>query len=101
VIQLAKKRAKAEKKEKKPKVLMGVQQNLIYCDDETKSIITFLCEQSNSLYNCGLYWARQLFFKTGKIISKFDPIYEVGGNMFDQRGKNKTLERHYKMSQTE
>jgi IS605 OrfB family transposase len=81
VIQLAKKRAKAQKKEKKPKVLMGVQQNLIYCDDETKSIITFLCEQSNSLYNCGLYWARQLFFKTGKIISKFDPIYEVGGNI--------------------
>jgi len=77
VIQLA-------KKEKKPKVLMGVQQNLIYCDDETKAIIKFLCEQANSLYNCGLYWARQLFFKTGKIISKFDPIYEVGGNIHAQ-----------------
>ncbi|MDF5722427.1 MAG: transposase [Rhizonema sp. PD37] len=63
---------------------MGVQQNLIYCDNDTKSIITFLCEQSNSLYNCGVYWARQLFFKTGKIISKFDPIYEVGGNIHAQ-----------------
>ncbi len=63
---------------------MGVQQNLIYCDNDTKSIITFLCEQSNNLYNCGLYWARQLFFKTGKIISKFDPIYEVGGNIHAQ-----------------
>gem|GEM_PF-5340443 len=72
------------KKEKKPKVLIGVQQNLIYCDDDTKSIITFLCEQSNSLYNCGVYWARQLFFKTGKIISKFDPIYEVGQNIHAQ-----------------
>ncbi|MBR8833944.1 MAG: transposase [Stigonema ocellatum SAG 48.90 = DSM 106950] len=63
---------------------MGIQQNLIYCDADTKSIIKFLCEQSNSLYNCGIYWARQLFFKTGKIISKFDPIYEVGGNIHAQ-----------------
>jgi len=81
VIQLAKKK---EKKEKKPKVLIGIQQNLIYCDDETKAILTFLCEQANSLYNCGVYWARQLLFKTGKIISKFDPVYEVGGNIHAQ-----------------
>ncbi|BAZ10981.1 transposase [Calothrix sp. NIES-4071] len=60
---------------------MGVQQNLIYCDADTKAILTFLCEQSNSLYNCGVYWARQIFFKTGRIISKFDPVYEVGNNV--------------------
>lgn len=66
------------------KKLMGVQQNLIYCDADTKAIITFLSEQSNSLYNCGVYWARQLFFKTGKIISKFDPVYEIGGNIHAQ-----------------
>ena len=68
----------------KPKKLMGVQQNLIYCDADTKSIITFLCEQSNSLYNCGIYWARQIFFKTKRIISKFDPLYEVGTNIHAQ-----------------
>ncbi len=68
-------------KSKKDKVLMGVQQNLIYCDADIKAILTFLCEQSNSLYNCGLYWGRQIFFKTGRIISKFEPIYEVGDNI--------------------
>ncbi len=60
---------------------MGIQQNLIHCDADTKAILTFLCEQSNSLYNCGVYWARQIFFKRGRIISKFDPIYEVGNNV--------------------
>ncbi|MBW4602567.1 MAG: transposase [Calothrix sp. FI2-JRJ7] len=63
---------------------MGVQQNLIYCDADTKAILTFLCEQSNSLYNCGVYWARQIFFKTGRIVSKFEPVYEVGNNIHAQ-----------------
>lgn len=65
----------------KPKVLMGVQQNQIHCDKETEAILLYLCEQSNSLYNCGLYWARQIWFKTKRIISKFDPIYAVGSNI--------------------
>jgi putative transposase len=71
-------------KAKKEKLLMGVQQNLIHCDADTKAILVFLCEQSNSLYNCGVYWARQIFFKTGKIISKFDPVYEIGKNIHAQ-----------------
>jgi putative transposase len=71
-------------KSKKDKPLMGIQQNIIYCDADTKAILTFLCEQSNSLYNCGIYWSRQIFFKTGKIISKFDPLYEVGSNIHAQ-----------------
>ncbi len=68
----------------KNKKIMGVQQNLIYCDNDTKAIITFLCEQSNSLYNCGIYWARQIFFKTGRIISKYEPIYAIGSNSHAQ-----------------
>lgn len=68
----------------KEKKLMGIQQNQIHCDDETLAVLTYLCEQSNSLYNCGLYWARQIFFKTNQIVSKFDPIYEVGSNIHAQ-----------------
>ena len=64
--------------------LMGVQQNQIHCDAETLAILTYLTEQSNSLYNCGVYWARQIFFKTKRIISKYDPIYEVGKNIHAQ-----------------
>ena len=60
---------------------MGIQQNLLSVDSETKAIITYLCEQSNSLYNCGTYWARQILFKTDRIVSKFDVIYECGKNI--------------------
>ena len=63
---------------KKAQKLMRVQQNLLKPDRELKAILTYLCEQSNSLYNCGVYWGRQIFFKTGKIISKLDPVYELG-----------------------
>jgi len=68
----------------KPKKLLGIQQNQIYCNKDTLAILTYLCEQSNSLYNCGVYWARQIFFKTNRIVSKYDPIYEVGGNIHAQ-----------------
>lgn len=65
-------------KKTKVKKLLGVQQNLLRYDAETNAILIYLTEQSNSLYNCGVYWARQIFFKTNRIISKYDPIYEVG-----------------------
>ncbi|NJS11641.1 MAG: transposase, partial [Microcoleus sp. CSU_2_2] len=65
----------------KEKPRLGIQQNLIYCRADTKAILTFLCEQSNSLYNCGVYWGRQILFKTGRIISQFDPVYAVGDNI--------------------
>ncbi len=68
----------------KPKKLMGVQQNQLDCDAETRAILTYLCEESNNLYNCGVYWARQIFFKTNRIVSKYDPIYAVGGNIHAQ-----------------
>ena len=69
------------KQTKKDKRLRGVQQNLLSIDRETHAIITYLCEQSNSLYNCGTYWARQVFFKTNRVVSKFDVIYECGKNV--------------------
>ena len=68
----------------KPKKLMGIQQNQLHCDADTQTILTYLCEESNNLYNCGVYWARQIFFKTSRIVSKYDPIYAVGGNIHAQ-----------------
>ncbi|MEQ8754451.1 MAG: hypothetical protein RID09_13175 [Coleofasciculus sp. G1-WW12-02] len=61
-------------KNKKPR---GVQQMLLHPSKETKAILEYLCEQSGKLYNMGVYFARQTFFKTGKILTgKFDLIYE-------------------------
>jgi putative transposase len=59
------------------KKLMGVQQVLLYPDRETEAILRYLCEQSGKLYNKGVYFARQTFFKTGKLLTgKFDLDFE-------------------------
>ncbi|MBO1059308.1 MAG: IS200/IS605 family element transposase accessory protein TnpB [Dolichospermum sp. JUN01] len=56
---------------------MGVQQVLLSPDHETKAVLNYLCQQSGKLYNSGIYFARQTFFKTGKLLtSKFDLAYE-------------------------
>ena len=53
----------------KPKKLMGVQQILIKTTAENEAILRYLCEQSGKLYNSGVYFARQTYFKTGKILT--------------------------------
>ena len=61
----------------KAKKLMGVQQVLLSPDNETKAVLEYLCQQSGKIYNSGVYFARQTFFKTGKLLTnKFDLIYE-------------------------
>jgi putative transposase len=61
----------------KPKKSMGVQQVLLNPDKETRAILEYLCEQSGKLYNNGVYFARQTFFKTGKLLTgKFDLDFE-------------------------
>ncbi len=61
----------------KAKNTIGVQQILLHPDKQTKAILEYLCQQSGKLYNNGVYFARQIFFKTGKLLSgKFDLIYE-------------------------
>jgi len=45
----------------------GCQQVLINTDKELRAVLEFVCSESNKLANCGSYYSRQLFFKTGKI----------------------------------
>ena len=61
----------------KTKKSMGVQQVLLHPNDETKAILEYLCQQSGKLYNNGIYFARQTFFKTDKLLTgKFDLVFE-------------------------
>ena len=60
--------------------MFGCQQVLISPDKELKSILEFICSESSKLSNCGTYYSRQLYFKTGKIPSKFDLHREIGKN---------------------
>ncbi len=57
--------------------MMGVQQVLLSPDSETHALLEYLCQQSGKLYNTGIYFARQTFFKTGKLLTgKFDLAFE-------------------------
>ncbi len=52
---------------------MGVQQVLLRPNKETHALLEYLCQQSGKLYNTGIYFARQILFKTGKLLTgKFD-----------------------------
>ncbi|WP_051039244.1 RNA-guided endonuclease TnpB family protein [Nostoc sp. PCC 7524] len=52
--------------------MYGCQQVLIKSSNELAATLEFICSEANKLTNCGIYLARQVFLKTGKIISKFD-----------------------------
>ncbi|MGF1676433.1 MAG: RNA-guided endonuclease InsQ/TnpB family protein [Rivularia sp. (in: cyanobacteria)] len=61
----------------KIKKKIGIQQILLHLDKDTESLLEYLCQQSGKLYNCGIYYARQIFFKTGKLLTgKFDLDFE-------------------------
>src|SRR4028118_2024545 len=47
--------------------MFGCQQNLIRADSEIKAILEYLCSESAKLSNCGTYYSRQIYFKTGRI----------------------------------
>ena len=61
-------------------LLYKCQQILIKPDQSLKAILEFICSESHKLANCGIYYGRQIFFKTGKIINKFDLINEYKHN---------------------
>lgn len=56
---------------------MGIQQILLSPNSDTKVLLEYLCQQSGKLYNSGIYYARQIFFKSDKLLTnKFDLVYE-------------------------
>jgi putative transposase len=61
----------------KNKKTIGVQQVLLFPNQELQALLEYLCQQSGKLYNSGVYLARQTFFKTGKLLTgKFDLSFE-------------------------
>ncbi len=60
------------------KKIMGVQQVLLCPTKEVEAVLQYLCRQSGKLYNSGVYLARQIFFKTGRLLTgKFDVRIQV------------------------
>ncbi|MGL4622129.1 RNA-guided endonuclease InsQ/TnpB family protein [Chroococcidiopsis sp.] len=52
--------------------MYGCQQVLLNPDKELTAILEFICQTANSLINCGIYYARQIYFKTRRFLGKFD-----------------------------
>ena len=47
------------------------QVNRLFDNKELLAVLEYLCSESNKLYNCTTYLARQIYFKTGKYANKF------------------------------
>jgi putative transposase len=58
--------------------MFGCQQNLIKADKEVQAILEYLCSESAKLSNCGIYYSRQLYFKTGRIPNRAE-LHKVLG----------------------
>lgn len=60
--------------------MYGCQQNRINPNPELRAVLEFVCAESNKLHNCGTYLARQMYFKTGHVPSKFDLHRKMSSN---------------------
>ncbi len=67
--------------------MFGCQQILIKSDRNTQATLEYLCCESAKLSNCGIYYSRQLYFKTGRIPNRAE-LHKVLGT------ENQNL--HYK-----
>jgi hypothetical protein len=67
--------------------MFGCQPNIISPDKELKTVLECLGSESSKLTNCGIYYARQMYFKAGKIPSRSE-LHKVLGT------ENRNL--HYK-----
>ena len=52
--------------------MYSCQQVLVDKSSELIAILTFLCEESHKLTNMGIYYGRQLYFKSHKTLGKFE-----------------------------
>ncbi len=60
--------------------MFGCQQVLISPNKDLKAVLEFVCAESNKLHNCAIYYARQIYFKTHKLVSPFDLNTELKRN---------------------
>lgn len=60
--------------------MYGCQQILISPEPSIKAILEFICSESNKLSNSAIYYARQIWFKTRRYISKFELDGEMKSN---------------------
>ncbi|WP_298613544.1 hypothetical protein [uncultured Thermosynechococcus sp.] len=58
----------------------GCRQNLLSPNPEEQALLEYLCQESNKVYNCALYYARQVFFKTKRFVNRAELCSEMVKN---------------------
>jgi IS605 OrfB family transposase len=61
--------------------MYGCQQVLINSPPDVIAVLEYICSEANKLYNCGLYYARQIYFKTHQYIGKYTLDKELKSNL--------------------
>ncbi|MEM1170649.1 MAG: transposase [Cyanobacteria bacterium P01_H01_bin.35] len=49
---------------------IGCQQILLYADKNLLAILEYLCGEANKVFNCSVYYARQVFFKENRWVTQ-------------------------------
>ncbi|MBE9227844.1 transposase [Phormidium sp. LEGE 05292] len=61
--------------------MFGCQQVLIHTNKENQAIIEYLCAESNKVFNCAIYYARQIYFKANRTVGKSELLGEIKRNI--------------------
>ncbi|NER07576.1 MAG: hypothetical protein F6K17_35940 [Okeania sp. SIO3C4] len=68
------------KKTKKKVKNLGCQQILLHPDQELRAILEYLCGEANKVFNCSVYYARQVWFKENRFVSKSELCQQMKWN---------------------
>ena len=60
--------------------MFGCQQIQLLPDKELKAVLEYICQESNKLHNCAVYYARQIYFKAHTYVRPFDVINALKRN---------------------
>ncbi len=58
------------KKTKKKAKNLGCQQILLHPNQNLLAILQYLCGEANKVFNCSIYYARQVWFKENRFVTK-------------------------------
>ncbi len=73
--------------------MFGCQQVLIKTDNATRNILEYLCSEANDLYNCTVYYARQIWFKANRIVTGYDLTAEMKTNRHFNAGYASSMQQ--------
>jgi IS605 OrfB family transposase len=76
-------------------LLFGSQQVLIHTNKETQAIIDYICSESNKVFNCAIYYARQIYLKAHRYVSKAELDEELKANKHFQAMYSQAAQQTY------